>query len=53
MHKATALANVYYWNKLYQKLNLPKIKINYLSDKDSLNIIGDKELNKLKILSKG
>ena len=30
MHKATTLANIYYWNKLYQKLNLSKIKINYL-----------------------
>jgi radical SAM protein with 4Fe4S-binding SPASM domain len=47
MHKATALANVYYWNKLYKKLNLPNIKINYLSNKDSINIIGEKELNDL------
>lgn len=50
MHKATALANVYYWNKLYQKLNLPYIKLNYLSDEDSLNIISQQELNNLKNL---
>jgi hypothetical protein len=50
MHKATSLANVYYWNKLYKKLNLPKIKINYLSEKDSLNIIGNIELNNLQNL---
>lgn len=50
MHKATALANVYYWNKLYQKLNLPYIKLNYLPDEDSLNIISQQELNNLKNL---
>lgn len=53
MHKATALANVYYWNKLYKKLNLPKTKINYLSDVDSLNIIHEIELNNLKKLVQG
>lgn len=50
MHKATALANVYYWNKLYKKLNLPNIKLNYLSEQDSLKIINQQELNNLKIL---
>lgn len=39
MHKARALANVYYWNKLYNKLNLPKQKINYLSKNESIYII--------------
>lgn len=53
MHKARALANVYYWNKLYKKLNLPKTKINYLSEEDSLNIIGETELNNLKNLILG
>ncbi len=38
MHKATALANVYYWNKLYQKLNINKTKQNFLSQIDILNI---------------
>jgi hypothetical protein len=53
MHKARALANVYYWNKLYKKLNLPKTKINYLSEEDSLNIIEETELNNLKNLILG
>lgn len=39
MHKATALANVYYWNKLYQKLNINKEFINYLSKKDINSIL--------------
>ena len=34
MHKANALANIYYWNKLYQKLNINKNKKNFLSEKD-------------------
>ena len=25
MHKARVLANVYYWNKLYKKLNINKV----------------------------
>ncbi len=40
MHKATALANVYYWNNLYKKLNINKIFINYLSEKDIEQILG-------------
>ena len=52
MHKARALANVYYWNKLYKKLNLPQRKLNYLPDKYSLLIIDKSELNNLKILVK-
>ena len=40
MHKATALANVYYWNKLYQKLNINKNKKNYLLERDIINIVG-------------
>ena len=50
MHKATALANVYYWNSLYKKLNIDKIKTNYLPDEESLKIIPQEELNKLKEL---
>ena len=34
MHKARALANIYYWNKLYQKLNIDKVFKNYLSNED-------------------
>ena len=43
MHKARALANCYYWNKLYQKLNINKIFINYLSDEDINKILGGEE----------
>lgn len=52
MHKATSLANIYYWNKLYKKLNLPKVKKNFLPDKDSLSIITKEELNILKDLER-
>lgn len=38
MHKANALANIYYWNKLYQKLNIDKNKKNFLQEKDILLI---------------
>ena len=38
MHKARALANVYYWNKLYHHLNIDKEFKNYLSEKD-INLI--------------
>lgn len=34
MHKARALANVYYWNKLYQYLGINKRKNNYLINND-------------------
>ena len=30
MHKARALANVYYWNKIYSKYNIDKKFPNYL-----------------------
>lgn len=53
MHKARVLANIYYWNKLYKKLNLPKTKLNYLSYQDNINIIGKKELNNLNSLILG
>lgn len=52
MHKATALANVYYWNKLYKSLNIPKVKKNFLPDEDSLIIISKEELNILKKLER-
>ena len=53
MHKARILANIYYWNKLYKKLNLPKTKLNYLSNIDSLNIIEQDEINYLNNLILG
>jgi hypothetical protein len=39
MHKARVLANVYYWNKLYKKLNINKQYINYLSQNDIEKIL--------------
>ena len=34
MHKARALANVYYWNKIYSLYNIDKEFVNYLSEED-------------------
>lgn len=53
MHKARALANVYFWNRVYQKVNIDKHFINYLPDEQSLLIIPEEELNLLKKLEKG
>lgn len=39
MHKARAYANFYYWNKLYQKLNINKHFTNFLTDNDINNIL--------------
>lgn len=51
MHRARVLANVYFWNKLYEKLNLDKVfKLN-LDDETSLKIIDEDELNMLKNLT--
>lgn len=52
MHKARALANVYFWNKLYKKLDINKVFVNHLSDEQSLMIIPQKELDLLKSLEK-
>lgn len=47
MHQATSLANVYYWNKLYQKLNINKqFKMN-LPKEEALKIIDEEEYNYL------
>ena len=47
MHQATSLANVYYWNKLYQKLNISKqFKMN-LPKEEALKIIDEEEYNYL------
>lgn len=47
MHKARALANVYYWNKLYKKQGLNKIFENHLAIEDALKIISKEELELL------
>lgn len=44
MHKTRILANVYYWNKLYQKLNIDKIYPNNVSQQD-IDLIINKEDN--------
>lgn len=47
MHKATSLVNVYYWNKLYNKLNINKVFHRNLSNEDTLKIINKDELSLL------
>ena len=50
MHKARALANVYYWNMCFRKYN-ENIRFKlWLSDEESLKIIPIEELNLLKLL---
>ena len=52
MHKARVLANSYFWNILYRKLNSSeRFKIN-LSDEKCLEIISKDELNLLKDLER-
>ena len=53
MHKARALGNVYFWNKLYRTLDIDKTFINYLPDDESLKIIDKNELSMLKSLERG
>ena len=53
MHQARALANVYYWNKLYQYLNIDKKFKMYLPKEWALNIVDEKEYNNLLILAEG
>ncbi len=53
MHQARSLANVYYWNKLYQKLNINKIFLLNLSKDKAIKIIGENEYNNLLLLTKG
>lgn len=47
MHQANALANVYYWNKLYKKLNIDKIFNLYLNKTKSLQILNYNEYQEL------
>lgn len=51
MHKARALANVYFWNKYYRKRGEKKYMKNYVPDEWALEIIDEDELNMLKELS--
>lgn len=50
MHKARALANVYFWNKWYQKKGLRKVFKNNVPDEWALTIIDEDELKMLKEL---
>ena len=53
MHKARALANVYYWNSWYKKNNMNKVFINNVPDEWALEIIDENELAMLKELENG
>lgn len=53
MHRARVLGNVYFWNKLYQKLGLDKKFELNLDDETSLTIIDEDELKLLKSLVDG
>ena len=53
MHKAESLANVYYWNTLYQYLGIDKTFEMHIPKEWALEIIDEDEYNYLKILSKG
>ena len=50
MHKARALANVYYWNKVYLKENMSDVFPLNLPDEECLKIISKDELTELKSL---
>lgn len=52
MHKARALANVYFWNKYYRKNNINKRMKNNVPDEWALEIINQNELDMLNELSK-
>ena len=52
MHQARSLANVYYWNKLYNKLNINKIFNMNLPKEKIINIIGENEYYNLLSLIK-
>ncbi len=47
MHQAQSLANVYYWNKLYKKLNIDKVFKMNLPKEKALIIISENEYNHL------
>lgn len=51
MHRARALANVYYWNQYYIKHKIPKTAALYLPRNIATQIISDEEYDKLLQLS--
>lgn len=51
MHQAQCLANVYYWNKLYNYLNIDKKFPCLLPKEKALQIINENEYNYLKQIS--
>ena len=51
MHRSRSLANVYYWNKVYQKNNEDKIFKMHLEKEHALQIISEEEYNMLLELS--
>lgn len=53
MHKARALANVYYWNKYYRINNIDKRLPNYCPREWALEIINEDEYNMLNELALG
>jgi hypothetical protein len=50
MHKARVLANRYYWQHLYKKLDLDREFKLTIPDEWALEIIDENELNMLKSL---
>lgn len=53
MHKARSLANVYFWNKYYQKHNESKRFVMHCPEEWAVPIIGESEYSMLKNLSEG
>ena len=51
MHQAQSLANVYYWNKLYQKLGIDKVFEMHIPKEWALEIVDEQEYNYLKNLT--
>lgn len=53
MHEAASLANVYYWNKLYKKVNMNETFYMYLSEEEIDKIIPAEEKELLYQLTEG
>ena len=51
MHKARALANVYFWNKFYELKHINKVKKNYCPKEWALEIIDENEYEMLNNLA--